>query len=164
MFLGGIDANNGIQLFKDLGAAMPNAKLFGPDGMATNGIASGLPTAVQAQTYLTAPTLDPKEYPPAGQKFYKDFEAAYNVSANQIDPYAIYGYETMSLLLDAIKRAGDKGNDRQAVIDAVFATKDRSSVLGTYSIDKFGDTTLNSYGSFTVKGGKLVYNKTFQAS
>ena len=164
VFLGGIDANNGIQLFKDLGAAMPNAKLFGPDGMATNGIASGLPTAVQAQAYLTAPTLDPKEYPPAGQKFYKDFEAAYNVSASQIDPYAIYGYETMSLLLDAIKRAGDKGNDRQAVIDAVFSTKDRSSVLGTYSIDKFGDTTLSSYGSFTVKGGKLVYNKTFQAS
>ena len=164
VFLGGIDANNGIQLFKDLAAAMPNAKLFGPDGMATEGIASGLPSGIQKQVFLTAPQLDPKEYPPAGQKFYKDFEAAYNVSADQIDPYAIYGYEAMSLTLDAIKRAGDKGNDRQAVIDAMFATKDRQSVLGTYSIDKFGDTTLSAYGSFTVKGGKLVYNKTFQAS
>ena len=35
-----------------------------------------------------------------------------------VDPYAIYGYETMALGLDAIKRAGDKGNDRKAVIDA----------------------------------------------
>ena len=43
------------------------------------------------------------------------------------DPYAIYGYEAMSLALDAIKRAGDKGNDRKAVIDALFETKDRES-------------------------------------
>ncbi len=164
VFLGGIDANNGIQLFKDLAAAMPNAKLFGPDGMATDGIASGLPAGIQKQVFLTAPTLDPKEYPPAGQKFYKDFTAEYGTPGDRINPYAIYGYETMSLALDAIKRAGSKGNDRQAVIDAVFATKDRSSVLGTYSIDKFGDTTLSAYGSFLVKGGKLVYNKTFQAS
>jgi len=163
VFLGGIDSNNGIQLFKDLAAAMPNAKLFGPDGMATGGIAEGLPSGIAKQAFLTAPNLDPKEYPPSGQKFYEDFEAEYGEPADKVDPYAIYGYETMALALDAIKRAGDKGNDRQAVIDALFATKDRESVLGTYSIDEFGDTTLSSYGSFTVKGGKLIYNKTFQA-
>ena len=61
----------------------------------------------------------------------------------------------MALVLDAIKRAGDKGNDRQAVIDALFATKDRESVLGTYSIDENGDTTLTDYGVYTVKDGEL---------
>ena len=69
----------------------------------------------------------------------------------------------MIALLDAIKRAGDKGNDRQAVIDAFFATKDRDSVLGTYSIDKNGDTTLTDYGVYTVKDGKLAFDKVIKA-
>ena len=49
-----------------------------------------------------------------------------------------------------------------AVIDAFFATKDRESPLGTYSIDPDGDTTLSDYGGYTVEGGKLVYNKVFK--
>ena len=69
----------------------------------------------------------------------------------------------MSVVLDAIKRAGDKGNDRQAVIDAFFETKDRESVLGTYSIDENGDTTLSDYGGNTVKDGKLSFDKVIKA-
>ena len=69
----------------------------------------------------------------------------------------------MAVVLDAIKRAGDKGNDRQAVIDAFFATKDRDSVLGTYSIDENGDTTLTDYGAQKVEGGKLVFDKVIKA-
>ena len=41
----------------------------------------------------------------------------------------------MSLILDAIERAGDKGNDRDEVLEEIFNTKDREGVLGTYSID-----------------------------
>ncbi len=43
-------------------------------------------------------------------------------------------------------RAGKRGNNRQAVIDAFFATRDRDSVLGRYSIEPDGETTLSSYG------------------
>jgi hypothetical protein len=45
------------------------------------------------------------------------------------------------------------------VIDAFFKIKDRDSVLGTYSIDANGDTTLSSYGGNTVSGGRIVFNK-----
>ena len=38
----------------------------------------------------------------------------------------------MNVALEAIKNAGDKGNDRQAVIDEFFKIKGRESVLGTY--------------------------------
>ena len=34
MFFGGITQNKGVQLFKDIHAANPTAKLFGPDGVA----------------------------------------------------------------------------------------------------------------------------------
>lgn len=82
-------------------------------------------------TYITNPTLDPKLYPPAGQEFFKNYKSTYGADP---EPYAIYGYEAMSAVLEAIKAAGDKGNDRQAVIDGFFGIKDRESVLGTYAV------------------------------
>jgi branched-chain amino acid transport system substrate-binding protein len=158
VFYGGITANNAIQLYKDLGAAMPDAKLFGPDGVAETSFTKDLPANIQSRTYLTVATIDPKDYPPEGQKFFADYKAKYGKA--QPEPYAIYGYEAMALVLDAMKRAGDKANNRDEVIKQVFATKDRKSVLGTYSIDKDGDTTLNDFGRYLVKDGKLVFNKT----
>ena len=160
VFTGGIIDNNGPQLYKDLHASMPDAKLFGPDGMATVDFTKEIPEDVQAQTYLTAPTLAPDELPPAGQQFYKDYEAEYGEPQDEIDPYAVYGYEAMSVVCDSIATGGD---DRQAVIDAFFATKGRESPLGTYDIDPDGDTTLSDYGGYTAEGGKLVFNKVIKA-
>jgi branched-chain amino acid transport system substrate-binding protein len=157
-FFGGITASNGVQLYKDVWAANPGIKLFGPDGVAEDSFTTKLPKDAQPHTYITVGTIDPKDYPPEGQKFFKDFKATYGGGLPQ--PYAIYGYEAVSLLLDAMKRAGDKCNDRSAVIDQVFKTKNKKSVLGTYSVDKDGDVTTNHFGRFFVKNGKLVYDKT----
>jgi branched-chain amino acid transport system substrate-binding protein len=160
VFTGGIIDNNAPQLYKDLHAAMPDAKLFGPDGVATVDFTKEIPADVQAQSYLTAPTLSPDELPPAGQKFYKDFEAEYGEPQNEIDPYAVYGYEAMGIVCDSIAQGGD---DRQAVIDAFFSTKGRESPLGTYDIDPDGDTTLSDYGGYKAEGGKLVFDKVIKA-
>jgi branched-chain amino acid transport system substrate-binding protein len=160
VFTGGIIDNNAPQLYKDLHAAVPDAKLFGPDGVATVDFTKEIPTEVQKMTYLTAPTLSPDELPPAGQQFYKDYEAEYGEPQDEIDPYAVYGYEAMAVVCDAIAEGGD---DRQAVIDAFFNTKGRESPLGTYDIDADGDTTLSDYGGYTAEGGKLVFNKVIKA-
>jgi branched-chain amino acid transport system substrate-binding protein len=53
-------------------------------------------------------------------------------------------------MLDTISGLGSKGNDKSAVLHALFSTKNRNSVLGTYSIDSNGDTTLKSYGLYKV--------------
>jgi branched-chain amino acid transport system substrate-binding protein len=160
VFTGGIIDNNAPQLYKDLNAAMPDAKLFGPDGVATVDFTKEIPAHVQAQSYLTAPTLAPDELPPAGQQFYKDYEAEYGEPQDEIDPYAVYGYEAMAVVCDAIAQGGD---DRQAVIDAFFATKGRESPLGVYDIDPDGDTTLSDYGGYKAEGGKLVFDKVIKA-
>src|SRR3954454_2212462 len=161
VFTGGIIDNNGPQLYKDLHAGMPDAKLFGPDGVATVDFTKEIPADVQAKTYLTAPTVSPDELPPEGQKFYKDYEVEYGEKQDEIDPYAVYGYESMSDVLDAIAKGGD---DRQAVIDAFFATKKSASVLGPYEIDDDGDTTLTTYGGYLAKGGKLVFDRVIKAN
>jgi branched-chain amino acid transport system substrate-binding protein len=156
---------NGVQVAKDLAAGNPDAKLFGPDGLAISSFASsktGIPAKDAPRWIVTVATLSPDEYPPEGQKFFSDFKREYDVEGDP-DPYAIYGYESMALVLDAIERAGDEGNSRERVLEELFATEDRKSVLGTYSIDETGDSTIKDYGAYKIEDGKLVYYKTIKA-
>jgi branched-chain amino acid transport system substrate-binding protein len=166
MVYAGITANNAVQLFKDFSAAMPNGKLYGPDGIAESGFADpkegGIPAEVGAKVKVVIATLPASEYPPEGQRFFDEYKSEYGES--QPDPYAIYGYEAMSLTLDAIQRAAEQGEvDRASVVEQLFATKDRESVLGTYSIDENGDTTLTDYGAYSIENGALVFDETIKA-
>ena len=160
----GITANNAVQLFKDIAIALPDARLFGPEGIGETGFfdpdEGGIPPDVARRTLLTIPGLAPEVYPPEGKKFLEDYRAAYDVE--NPDRYAVYGYETMLLILDAIERAGENGADRGAVVEQVFATKDRKSVLGTYGIDQNGDITLTPYGIYAIEGGQLVFDRTIE--
>ena len=106
---------------------------------------------------ITIPGVAPEQYPPAGKEFLKAYAAKYG--EDNPDRYAVYGYESMSLLLDAIKRAGDNGNDRAAVVDALMSTKDREGVFGTYSIDENGDITLTPYGIYKIADGAMVFDR-----
>jgi branched-chain amino acid transport system substrate-binding protein len=159
VFIGGIVDNNGPQLAKDLYAAMPDALQFCPDGVAVVEFTGEVDAKVQKQLRCTAPTVAPDELPPTGQKFYADFEKEYGKPQDEIAPYAVYGYEAMSVVLDAIKKGGD---DKKAVVDAFFETKRTDSVLGPYEIDDDGDTTLTLYGAYLAKGGKLVFDKALK--
>jgi branched-chain amino acid transport system substrate-binding protein len=161
----GITANGAVQLYKDVHAAMPDINLYGPDGVAESGFADpkegGIPPEVQAKTKVTVATLAPDEYPPEGQKFFAEYERRYG-DPNP-DPYAIYGYEAMDLILDTCDKLGKRCSDRQAMIDALFDTEGRKSVLGTYDIDENGDTTLTDYGVYRIEDGELVFDQTVQA-
>jgi len=159
-FFGGITANNAVQLWGDIFAANPNIKGFGPDGVAETSFSSKIPAATMKDTFITNPTLPPNLYPPSAQKFFTDFKTTYG---HDPEPYAIYGYEAMNAALQAIKNAGDKGNCRENVIKGFFAIKNKQSVLGTYSIDADGDTTITDYGGNTIKNGKLTFDKVIKA-
>jgi branched-chain amino acid transport system substrate-binding protein len=164
-FYGGLTSTGGVQITKDVHAAIPTAKLFGPDGMCSTGWTDpskgGVPTSLDPLMHCTVATLDLAAYP-GGRSFASAYHAKYGTPENQIDPYAIYGYEDMKLVLDTLKSLGSKGNSRSAVLSALFATKNRNSVLGAYSFDKNGDTTLTAYGYYKVKGGQVVFDKTLK--
>lgn len=159
----GITANNAVQLFKDFAAALPDAKLYGPDGVAETGFVSekdgGIPEDLNPRVKVTVATLAPDQYPPEGQEFFKEFTEKFSV--DNPDPYAIYGYEAMKLALDAIERSGT--GEKADIKKALFETKDRQSVLGTYSIDENGDTTLTDYGVYAIEDGALKFDQTIKA-
>jgi len=74
----------------------------------------------------------------------------------------LYGYEAMTLVLDAIRDSGARGNDRQTVIDRVFATRNRNAVIGRYSVEADGETTLSSYGVDRVSDGAAVFDHAIE--
>jgi branched-chain amino acid transport system substrate-binding protein len=110
--------------------------------------------AAAASTYLTTPVLSTSLYPPPAARVLGDYRRDFG---GEPGPYALYGYEAMSVVLDSIRRAGAKGNDRQAVIDQFFAIRNRDSVLGRYSIEADGETTLSPYGVDRVVNGRTVF-------
>jgi branched-chain amino acid transport system substrate-binding protein len=160
MAYAGITANNAVQLFKDFASALPEARLYGADGVADDSFTvsreGGLPADVARRVKVTVATLAPDEYPPDGQRFFDEYERRYGDATP--DPYAIYGYEAARLALDAVERSGT--GDKPDIVRALFETRDRESVLGAYSIDKGGDTTLTDYGVYSIEGDELVFEQT----
>jgi branched-chain amino acid transport system substrate-binding protein len=161
-FFSGIVSNGAVQITKDVHAAIPTAKVFGPDGVCTDTFTSqakgGVPASLYPLTQCTVATQDLKAYP-GGVDFLKAYKAKYGVS--NPDPYAIYGYEVMQLGLQTIAGLGANGNNKSDVLKALFAIKARKSVLGTYGFDKNGDTTLKSYGLYKVgPNGEPVFFKS----
>jgi len=143
-------------------SALPNAKILGPDGMCTTAWATTAPVL------CTVATQDMKAYP-GGKSFLASYKKQYNVASP--DPYSIYGYESAELGIQTLAKlpAGLSGSRlRAAFVHALFNTRNVSSVLGTFSINAAGDTTLTSYGLYKLtptKGGKVdvqTWDKTLK--
>jgi len=162
----GVTANGAAQIYKDVAAAIPNVKLYGPDGVCESGLTNpskgGLPKSLAGQFKCTVATLDLKSYP-GGETFLKAFSGEYGDDSP--DPYAIYGYEAMKLVLDTIGKLPADQVNREGVLAALLATKDRDSALGTYSFDENGDTTLTDYGLYEVgPDGDPTFEKAIKAA
>ncbi len=147
---------------KQLAAALPGLRIFVSGGMAqstyADPAAGGIPLDRDPRVVITSPALGASAYPVAGRAFLATYARTYGAR----EPDAILGYEAMSLMLSAIDRATDHGERaarRSAVLKAILSTRDRRSVLGTYSIDANGDTSLSVYGAWTVVAGRLRFWK-----
>jgi branched-chain amino acid transport system substrate-binding protein len=162
VMLGAVTQNNAVLITRQLAAALPKALIFGSDGLAessyVNPAQGGIPISLDSRVVLTSPALSPASYGPAGRRFFLSYQRRYG----DPQPAAIFGYEAMSLMLDAISRATDGGKGeavRTRVLSSLFATRDRPSVLGTYSIDSNGDTSLDRYGVWRIVDGRMVFWK-----
>jgi branched-chain amino acid transport system substrate-binding protein len=63
----------------------------------------------------------------------------------------------MSLVLDALDRAGDQAAERERVVEEVLDTRNLNSVVGRFSIDDNGDTSLERIAGYRVRNGRLVF-------
>lgn len=139
-------------LFEAVASAHPRAKLFGPSALADPAFAASLGSAAR-NVYVSAPGLEARNLPAAGQRFVNAFRAAYHRAPVT---QAAFGFEAMAAVIDVIRQSGGSANKRGTVVHGFFGLHNRASVLGTYSINVNGDTSLTPFVIEHVSRGRLV--------
>jgi branched-chain amino acid transport system substrate-binding protein len=72
----------------------------------------------------------------------------------QRGPFVLYGIQAMDHVLDALADSGGRSGIARAGRD----TRERSSILGSYSLDEGGLTTTTEYGRLIVAHRQLVWD------
>jgi branched-chain amino acid transport system substrate-binding protein len=151
-FYGSASPAAAASFFNRIAGSNPSAKLFGPSALDAPAFVSALAPSVR-NLYISVPGFLDSGLTPAGSTFVSRFSSAYGRAPA---PQAIFGYEAMSAVLSVLKQAGTSAGNRTTVVHDFFAIKNRQSVLGTYSIDSDGDTSLAPFVFTRVKSGQLV--------
>jgi branched-chain amino acid transport system substrate-binding protein len=156
VFYAGMTVDPGSPAVTALARELPRAKLYAASGMATDRFAR---LVRDADVEVASPLRPLSSYAPDGRRVLK------RLSDQQGDPVgveALYGYESMRLVLDSIERAGEGARDRAAVVREAFSSRPRRSVLGTYRITRGGDVVESRFAFYRVRGGRLVYTETLR--
>jgi branched-chain amino acid transport system substrate-binding protein len=140
------------RFFNQASASNPSVMLFGASALSDPSFATGLSATVR-HLYISTPGFLIPDLPPAGTKFVSDFKDAYGHAP---DPQAIFGYEAMSAVLAVLREAGSNAGNRSTVVHDFLTINMRQSVLGTYSINSNGDTSIAPFVFSRLQHGRLV--------
>jgi branched-chain amino acid transport system substrate-binding protein len=154
VFFAGGTTPETVALWRQLHAADPRLWLLGPSTMVNADFTAAIGSGAGARTLLSTPVLPVADYPPLARPILAAYARQFH---ERPTAYALYGYAAMSATLRAIARARAHGNNRRAVIRALFATGLRDTVIGRYAIDRDGETTLTTYGVDRVRAGQPVF-------
>jgi branched-chain amino acid transport system substrate-binding protein len=153
VYFGGTTQTGAPQLVKDAVAVGLTAKLMMPDGAYEQPLIDGAGAAnANDRVFLTFGGVPPAKLSGKGADLAKRYKEKYGIEPQS---YAIYGYVTTQVVLDAIAKAGKK--DREAVRAAVQAFTQTDGPLGTWKFDENGDTTLTTMSGNTVKNGAFEF-------
>jgi branched-chain amino acid transport system substrate-binding protein len=154
VFLGGIACNNGAKLMQDIKAVDPKIQLQMPDGFSDPG-ANG---AVGNGAYISVAGEPPNKLTGLGATFVASFGKQIGTAVN---PYAAYGAQAMDVMLQVIARSGGQ---RANVTKALFGLKIANGILGSFSINSQGDTSLQPITIYKQSGKNLNPVKTIVPS
>jgi len=87
-----------------------------------------------------------------GKKFVDDFKAA---NGAEPDPYSVYAAQAAEVMLAAIERSD---GSRASIASELFNTDIKDGILGSFQIDKNGDTTSNPVTIYQIKNGESTTN------
>lgn len=160
VLIAAIPERSAAQVTAAVALAAPADRIFATSDLAqpsfTARASGGLPAGVAARVLLTAAGGEPV----GGNRLMRAFERAYVRRYGAALPVAVDGYEAMRLLLGAIASATHRGRQpaqRVRVAEALMSTRRHQSPLGTYSVERDGDTTLQRYGVYRISRGQLRY-------
>jgi len=147
VYLGGIVCNNGAKLIKDLGSVLPRSvSLIGPDGWTPFEAVADAGSAAQGMS-ISVPGTPAKSLKGAGRAFLTQFGRTQR--GKEIQAYTAYAAQAAVVLLDAVARSN---GTRGSVSSQLFRTNIRNGILGSFRIDKNGDTNLKGITFYRLAG------------
>jgi branched-chain amino acid transport system substrate-binding protein len=154
IYFGGTTQTNAGQIAKDMVVGGLRSKIMLPDGCFEDALISAAGAEnVNGRAFITFGGLPPEKLTGKGADFVASYRKRYNAAP---EAYAVYGYASAQVAIDALKRAGKK--DREAVRQAVAETKAVDGVLGTWQFDQNGDTTMKVMSGNVVQAGKFEFS------
>jgi branched-chain amino acid transport system substrate-binding protein len=153
VFFAGSSPSLARTLFARALQSAPRVKLFAPSALGDPSSVSGLGPA-GSRVYVSSPGFMPQQLSSSARRsFLEPFRRAYH---HPPSPQAIFGYEAMAALLAVLRQDAGQANNRTKIIRDFFAIRNRHSVLGTYSIDPVGDTSIAPFVLSRLQRGSLV--------
>jgi branched-chain amino acid transport system substrate-binding protein len=154
VFLGGLICENGGKLVKDLRAGLPSSvKIMAPDGFTpVSAVVDGAGDSANGMTISVA-GLPNSKLKGAGKTFLSSFA---KVVHKQADPYSVYAAQATEVLVKAI--AASNGT-RASVTANLLKTQVTNGIIGSFKINKNGDTTSNPVTIYKVTAGKSTEYK-----
>lgn len=138
-----------VKQARDLGIALP---IFGADSWEAQALIDLGGKAIEG-AYLCS-HYSPDDPSPRVQEFVKAYRARFNAIP---DSNASLGYDSVLVLVDAIRRAGSA--DSAKIRDAIAATKDFEAVTGRITIDAQRNASKSAV-IVTVKDGRFQFVQT----
>jgi len=153
IFISGVpdDAGTIVKQFRDKGVNLPIISGDGFDTPLLIEVAGDKAEQVYVATHASFENSSAKV-----QGFIKNYTAKYKAAPE--NAFAALGYDTMYLIADGIKRAGDKA-DSKAIRDAIAATKGLQGVTGQVSYENGSRVPTKSVTINVVKGGAFRFVK-----
>ncbi|MGZ4211585.1 MAG: branched-chain amino acid ABC transporter substrate-binding protein [Actinomycetota bacterium] len=150
VFVGGIACNNGAKLLQDIKSVDPKVQLQMPDGFSDPN-ANG---AVGNGAFISVAGQPPNALTGVGATFIKSFGKQIGETPN---PYAAYGAQAMDVMLQAVAKGGGQ---RAATTKGIFGLTVTNGILGTFTINSTGDTSLAPITIYRQAGKNLIPVKT----
>jgi branched-chain amino acid transport system substrate-binding protein len=138
-----------VKQFRDAGITGP---IVGGDGYDTPDLISVAGPAADNTYFTTHALMDATGGTDGIKKFMADYKAEYGNDPE--NAFAALGYDTLNLMVDAIKRAG--GTDSAAVKSAIESTKDFPGITGSITFSADSHIPQKGVTMIDVKGGKFT--------
>jgi branched-chain amino acid transport system substrate-binding protein len=153
VYVGAITNLNPGKLLQDMRSVMPASEVvfLGPDGLINQAFIDGAGEAAQ-DAYVTFAGLPPNALQGVGAEWYARIK---EVLGHEPDAYAVYAYECAVVAIQGLDAT--ESNDRETLLDAMFATTNFQGLLGTWEFLDTGDTSLTTVSLNQIREGTINF-------
>ena len=145
------------RILAQIDSALPGVPVYSTYGMLARDPEVPIPAAPASVTTLS-PIPPESELPREGRRLLARLRETQG--ADVARPEALYGYEAMRLVLDAISVAGA---DRARVIEEALRIRERrDSPLGPYRVRATGEVETTTFALYVLRGGRFAFERMLE--